>query len=52
MICNTIFKTIEENGFTFFKFGKESLAEIISCGGHDSENGDTGEIVSNNKIYL
>ncbi len=52
LICNPVFKTIEENGFTFFKFGKESLAEIISCGGHDSENGDTGEIVSNNKVYL
>jgi len=52
LICNPIFKTIEENGFTFFKFGKESFAEIVSCGGHDSENGDTGEIVSNKKVYL
>ena len=52
LVCNSIYKTREENGFTFFKFGKESLAEIISCGGHDSESGDNGEIVSNDKIYL
>ena len=52
LVCNSIYKTREENGFTFFKFGKESSAEIISCGGHDSESGDNGEIVSNDKIYL
>jgi hypothetical protein len=52
LVCNSIYKTREENGFTFFKFGKDSLAEIISCGGHDSESGDNGEIVSNDKIYL
>ena len=52
LVCNSIYKTREENGFTFFKFGKESIAEIISCGGHDSESRDNGEIVSNDKIYL
>ena len=53
LVCNSIYKTREENGFTLFKiYHNEAYAEINSCGGHDPSNGDTGKIISNEKIYL
>ena len=43
----------EENGFTFFTIENEqAVAEINSCGGHNPENLETGEMISSEKIYI
>ena len=53
LVCNSIYKTREENGFTLFKIDHDkTYAEIYSCGGHDPKNGDIGKIVSREKVYL
>ena len=51
--CNSIYRTKEENGFTFFKINNDKiLAQIISCGGHNPDNNETGEIISKKDIYI
>ena len=51
--CETIYSIKEENGFTFFQIDNDkALAEIISCGGHNPENGDTGKILSQEIVYI
>ncbi len=51
--CDLIYPTREENGFTFFSLDNDNaIAEIISCGGHYPENGDTGKILSKEDIFI
>ena len=51
--CDSIYKTKEENGFTFFKINNDKiLAQIISCGGHNPDNNETGEIISKKDFYI
>ena len=51
--CETIYSIKEENGFTFFQIDNDkALAEIISCGGHNPENGDTGKILSQEIVSI
>ena len=51
--CETICSIKEENGFTFFQIDNDkALAEIISCGGHNPENGDTGQILSQKIVSI
>jgi hypothetical protein len=53
LVCKSIYKIREENGFTLFKIkNNKVLAEIISCGGHDPENKENGAIVSKNIVYI
>ena len=51
--CDSIYKTKEENGFTFFKINNDKiLVQIISCGGHNPDNNETGEIISKKDFYI
>ena len=44
LICESMYRTKEENGFTFFTIENEQVvAEINSCGGHNPDNLETGE---------
>ncbi len=53
LVCESIYSTREENGFTFFNIdNKQAFAEIISCGGNNPENGETGEILSSEKFFI
>jgi hypothetical protein len=53
LVCKSIYKIREENGFTLFKIkNNKVLAEIISCGGHDPENKENGTIVSKDIVYI
>ena len=53
LVCKSIYKIREENGFTLFKIkNNKVLAEIISCGSHDPENKENGAIVSKNIVYI
>ena len=53
LICESMYRTKEENGFTFFTIENEqAVAEINSCGGHNPENLETGEMISSEKIYI
>tara|TARA_Y100001933_G_scaffold81481_1_gene82804 strand:- start:1267 stop:2862 length:1596 start_codon:yes stop_codon:yes gene_type:complete len=48
-----LYPTKEENGFTLFHLDNEkAFAEIISCGGHDPENGDSGRMKSRERILI
>ena len=48
-----IFSVLENNGFTIFHIeGEKAVAEIISCGGHNPELGETGKIVSETLISI
>lgn len=51
--CESIYEVKEENGFTFFNISEDSiLAEIVSCGGHNPQDGYTGDIVSRDNFYI
>ena len=51
--CESIYEVKEENGFTFFNISKDKvLAEIVSCGGHNPQDGYTGDIVSRDNFYI
>ena len=53
LICKSIYKTREENGFTIFNIdNKEVLAKVFSCGGHNPKDGENGEIISKDEIYI
>ena len=51
--CESIYEVKEENGFTFFNISKDKvIAEIVSCGGHNPQDGYTGDIVSRDNFYI
>ena len=53
LICESLYRTREENGFTLFTIeNAQAVAEINSCGGHNPDNLETGEMVSSEKIYI
>ena len=53
LVCESIYSVKEENGFTFFRMeNDQALAEIVSCGGHNPDNGESGKIVSKESIYI
>ena len=53
LVCKSIYKTREENGFTIFNIdNKEVLAKVFSCGGHNPKDGENGEIISKDEIYI
>ena len=53
LACVSIYEVKEENGFTFFNISKDKvLAEIVSCGGHNPQDGYTGDIVSRDNFYI
>ena len=53
LACESIYEVKEENGFTFFNISKDKvLAEIVSCGGHNPQDGYTGDIVSRDNFYI
>ncbi|MFL2692170.1 MAG: twin-arginine translocation signal domain-containing protein [Gammaproteobacteria bacterium] len=53
LVCESIYSIKEENGFTFFRMeNDQALAEIVSCGGHNPDNGESGKIVSKESIYI
>jgi len=53
LACESIYEVKEENGFTFFNIFKDKvLAEIVSCGGHNAQDSDTGGIVSRDNFYI
>ena len=53
LACESIYEVKEENGFTFFNISEDSvLAEIVSCGGHNPQDGYTGEIISRDNFYI
>ena len=53
LACESIYEVKEENGFTFFNISEDSvLAEIVSCGGHNPQDGYTGDIVSRDNFYI
>ena len=53
LVCNSIYKIREENGFTFFTINNDkAIAEVISCGGHNPDNKENGQIISKEKVYI
>ena len=43
----------KENFILAFQIDNDkALAEIISCGGHNPEDGDSGKIVSQENVYI
>jgi len=53
LICESLYRTREENGFTLFTIeNDQAVAEINSCGGHNPDNLETGEMISSEKIYI
>jgi len=43
----------KKNGFTLFTIeNAQAVAEINSCGGHNPDNLETGEMISSEKIYI
>ena len=51
--CESLHSIREENGFTFFNIDNDQAsAEIISCGGHNPEAGESGQIVSKDTIDI
>ena len=53
LICESLYRTREENGFTLFTIeNAQAVAEINSCGGHNPDNLETGEMISTEKIYI
>ena len=53
LACESIYEVKEENGFTFFNISEDSvLAEIVSCGGHDPEDRESGQVISKDKFYI
>ena len=51
--CESLHSIREENGFTFFNIDNDQAsAEIISCGGHNPEKGESGQIVSKDTIDI
>ena len=43
----------EGNGFTFFTINNDkAIAEVISCGGHNPDNKENGQIISKEKVYI
>ena len=53
LACESIYEIKEENGFTFFNISEDGvLAEIVSCGGHNPQDGYTGDIVSRDNFYI
>ena len=53
LVCHSIYKIKEENGFTFFTLNNDKAkAEVISCGGHNPDNKENGQIISKEKVYI
>ena len=53
LICKSIYATREVNGFTLFSIeGKQAFAELCSCGGHNPDDLESGQIISSEKIYI
>ena len=53
LICESLYRTREENGFTLFTIENDkAVAEINSCGGYNPDNLETGEMISSEKIYI
>ena len=53
LVCHSIYKIREENGFTFFNMSNDkTMAKIISCGGHNPDNKENGQIISKENVYI
>ena len=53
LVCKPLYATSEENGFTVFSIEEDqALAAIHSCGGHNPDDLESGQIISTKKIYI
>ena len=53
LVCKPLYATNEENGFTIFSIEEDqALAAIHSCGGHNPDDLESGQIISTKKIYI